>query len=53
VEGLEAADPRHGLPDPEVIALNPLLQGLGDVMYRKPNAPRRGALRYTKIKLSA
>jgi hypothetical protein len=34
VEGLEAAHPRHGPLDPEVIALDPLLQGLGDVMHR-------------------
>src|SRR4051812_10665707 len=34
VEGLEAADPRHGPLDPEVIALDPLLQVLGDVMHR-------------------
>src|SRR3954452_4596916 len=34
VEGLEAAHPRHGPLDPEVIALDPLLQMLGDVMHR-------------------
>ena len=34
VEGLEAAHPRHGPLDPEVIALDPLLQVLGDVMHR-------------------
>src|SRR3954452_6000453 len=34
VEGLEAADPRHGPLDPEVVALDPLLQVLGDVMDR-------------------
>ena len=34
VEGLEAAHPRHGPLDPEVIALNPLLQVLGDVVDR-------------------
>src|SRR5215217_3044868 len=34
VEGLEAADPRHGPLDPEVVALDPLLQVLGDVMER-------------------
>src|SRR4051812_33688101 len=34
VEGLEAADPRHGPLDPEVIALDPLLQVLGHVMDR-------------------
>src|SRR5215212_7710632 len=33
VEGLEAADPRHGSLDPEVVALDPLLQVLGDVMH--------------------
>src|SRR5215203_3199191 len=32
VEGLEAANPRHGLLDPEVIALDPLLEMFGDVM---------------------
>jgi hypothetical protein len=34
VEGLKAPDPRHRPLDPEVIALDPLLQGLGDVMDR-------------------
>ena len=34
VEGLKAADPRHRPLDPEVIALDPLLQVLGDVMER-------------------
>src|SRR4051812_22461976 len=34
VEGLEAADPWHGPLDPEVVALDPLLQVLGDVMDR-------------------
>src|SRR3954464_12186874 len=34
VEGLEAAHPRHGRLDPEVVALNPLLQVLGHVMDR-------------------
>src|SRR3982751_492053 len=34
VKGLEAADPRHGPLDPEVIALDPLLQVFGDVMDR-------------------
>src|SRR5215212_11072090 len=34
VEGLEAANPRHGPLDPEVVALDPLLQVLGDVMHR-------------------
>src|SRR4051812_24764232 len=34
MEGLEAADPRHGPLDPEVIALDPLLQVLGHVMHR-------------------
>src|SRR4051795_347228 len=33
-EGLKAADPRHVLLDPEVVALNPLLQMLADVMQR-------------------
>src|SRR5690348_964867 len=31
-KGLKAADPRHGSLDPEVIARDPLLQVLGDVM---------------------
>src|SRR5829696_4655456 len=35
VEGLETAHPRHGPLDPEVIALDPLLQVLGDVMHRR------------------
>src|SRR5215213_1157950 len=35
VEGLEAANPRHGPLDPKVIALDPLLQVLGDVMHRR------------------
>src|SRR3954468_17483733 len=35
MEGLEAAHPRHGLLDPEVIALDPLLQVLGHVMHRR------------------
>src|SRR3954452_20208512 len=35
VEGLEAADPRHGLLDPGVIALDALLQVLGHVMHRR------------------
>ena len=35
VEGLEAADPRHGLLDPEVIALDALLQVLGHVVHRR------------------
>src|SRR3954468_15458368 len=34
VEGLQAAHPRHGLLDPEVVALDPLLQVLGDVVDR-------------------
>src|SRR5215217_4577598 len=34
VEGLEAANPRHGPLDPEVVALDPLLQVLGHVMDR-------------------
>ena len=34
VEGLEAANPRHGPLDPEVVALNPLLQVFGDVVDR-------------------
>src|SRR3954464_14352277 len=34
VEGLEAAHPRHGPLDPEVVTLDPLLQVLGDVMHR-------------------
>jgi hypothetical protein len=32
VERLKAADPRHGPLDPEVVALDPLLQVLRDVM---------------------
>src|SRR3954467_9839015 len=35
VEGLQAAHPRHGPLDPEVVALDPLLQVLGDVMDRR------------------
>src|SRR4051812_37918757 len=35
VEGLEAAHPRHGPLDPEVIALDPLLEMFGDVMRRR------------------
>src|SRR3954463_16119231 len=35
VEGLEAANPRHGSLHPEVVALNPLLQVLGDGMHRR------------------
>src|SRR3954447_4266250 len=34
VEGLEAAHPRHGSLDPEVVTLDPLLQVLGDVVGR-------------------
>ncbi len=34
MEGLKAADPRHVLLDPEVIALDPRLQMLGEVMER-------------------
>src|SRR3954447_17627145 len=34
VEGLEAADPRHGPLHPEVIAFNPLLEMFGDVVHR-------------------
>src|SRR3954469_12463792 len=34
VEGLEAANPRHGPLDPEVVALDPLLEMFGDVMDR-------------------
>src|SRR3712207_5039575 len=34
-EDLEAADPRHGPLDPEVIALDPLLEMFGDVMHRR------------------
>ena len=33
-EGLKATDPRHRPFDPEMIALDPLLQVLGDVMER-------------------
>ena len=32
VEGLKAANPRHGSLDPEIVALDPLLQVLSDVM---------------------
>src|SRR3954470_8220734 len=35
VEGLEAAHPRHRSLDPEVIALNPLLQVFRDVVHRR------------------
>src|SRR5215218_6092031 len=35
VEGLKPADPRHGSLHPEVVALDPLLQVLGDVMHRR------------------
>src|SRR5215211_6267978 len=35
VEGLEAAHPRHGPLDPKVVALDPLLQVLGDVVHRR------------------
>ena len=34
VEGLEAANPRHGPLDPEVVTLDPLLQVLGHVVDR-------------------
>src|SRR4051794_26435538 len=34
VEGLKAADPRHGPLDPEMVTLNPLLQVLGHAMHR-------------------
>jgi hypothetical protein len=34
VEGLKAADPRHGLLDPEVVTLDPLLQVFRDVVHR-------------------
>jgi hypothetical protein len=34
VEGSEAADPRHGPLDPEVVALDPLLQVFGHVVKR-------------------
>src|SRR4051794_39311616 len=34
VEGLKAADPRHGPLDPKVVTLDPLLQVLGHVMHR-------------------
>ena len=32
MEGLEAANPGHGSLDPEVVALDPLLQVLGDIV---------------------
>src|SRR3954464_2192569 len=35
VEGLQAAHPRHGPLDPEMVTLDPLLQVLGDVMHRR------------------
>src|SRR3954452_4870323 len=35
VEGLKAANPRHGPLDPEVVTLDPLLQVLGDVVHRR------------------
>src|SRR3954465_12441029 len=35
VEGLQAAHPRHGPLDPEVVALDPLLQVLGHVVDRR------------------
>src|SRR3954470_22770708 len=35
VKGLETANPRHGPLDPEVIALDPLLEMFGDVMRRR------------------
>src|SRR3954470_24147479 len=35
VEGLKAANPRHGPLDPEVIALDPLLQVFGQVVDRR------------------
>src|SRR5215212_6522619 len=38
-EGLKAADPRHRPLDPEVIALDPLLQVLADVMQRIVRQP--------------
>src|SRR3954467_8069914 len=34
VEGLKAADPRHGPLDPEVVTLDPLLQVFRDVVHR-------------------
>jgi hypothetical protein len=34
MEGLKAADPRYRSLDPEMVALDPLLQVLGDVMER-------------------
>src|SRR4051812_21858200 len=34
VEGLEAAHPRHGPLDPEVVTLDPLLEMFGDVVRR-------------------
>src|SRR3954451_19506737 len=34
MEGLEAAHPRHGPLDPEVVTLDALLQVLGDVVHR-------------------
>src|SRR3954452_16786324 len=35
VEGSQAAHPRHGPLDPEVVALDPLLQVLGHVVDRR------------------
>src|SRR5215207_3348417 len=34
VEGLEAAEPRHGPLDPKVVTLDALLRVFGDVMHR-------------------
>ena len=34
MEGLKAPDPRHGSLDPEVVALDPLLKVLGDIVDR-------------------
>src|SRR5215212_4833369 len=48
VEGLQAAHPRHGPLDPEVVALDPLLQVLGHVMdwhtRQEPVFPGRSGL---------
>src|SRR3954452_10750817 len=44
VEGLEAANPRHGPLDPEVVALDALLQVLGDVVNRGAREARLSGL---------
>ena len=50
VESLKASDPRHGLLDPEMVALDPLLEMLGHVMHwgacQEAGLPRRGEGRW-------